>query len=145
MACFKITDTEKVDTVESVSVCGKTDFAKGQEFIWSDEVIIRYHVYKKCNISIYVEFVSNFIFSKYNVNLLVNGIDKGTLEHGVDEDFEFSVDPGEYTLTFENAESPSVKGEVILTVDCGIEAAYKISCSSDKVSVETLYVDRLTD
>ena len=37
------------------------------------------------------------------------------------------------------------KGEVSLTVDCDIEASYKISCYSDKVRVETLYVDRLTE
>lgn len=142
---LKITDAEKVNTVETVSVGGKADFTKGQEFSGSDKVIIRYHVYEKCNITIHVDFIPNLIFSKYDVNLLLNGVDKGTLEHGVDEDFEFSVDPGEYTLTFESDESSSVKGEVTLTVDCDLEAAYKISCSSDKVSVETLYVDRLTD
>lgn len=75
----------------------------------------------------------------------MNGINKGTLEHGEDKDFEFSVDPGEYTFTFENAESSSVKGEVTLTIDCDIEASYKIFCFNDKVSVETLYVDRLTE
>ena len=79
------------------------------------------------------------------MNLLLNGIEEGTLTHGEDQDFEFSIDPGEYTLTFESAESSSVKGEVTLTVDCDIEASYKIACSSDKVSVETLYVDRLTE
>ena len=31
----------------------------------------------------------------------------------------------EYTLTFESAESSSVKGEVTLTVDCDIEACYR--------------------
>ena len=38
-----------------------------------------------------------------------------------------------------------MKGEVTLTVDCDLEASYKISCFNDKVSVETLYVDRLTE
>lgn len=142
---LKITDAEKVNTVETVSVGGKVDFTKGQEFNGIDEVIIRYHVYEKCNVTIHVDFVPNLIFSKYDVNLLLNGVDKGTLEHGVDENFEFSVDPGEYTFTFESDESSSVKGEVTLTVDCDLEAAYKISCSSDKVSVETLYVDRLAE
>lgn len=88
--------------------------------------------------------IPNLIFSTYDVELLWNGIEKGTLEHGEDQDFEFTVDPGEYTITFESAESSSVEGEVSLTVDCDIEASYKISCYSDKVTVETLYVDRLT-
>ena len=142
---LQATDVDKVNTIDAISVGGKTDFTKEQEFQSDDEVLIRYHGYAKCNVKIHVDFVPNLIFSKYDVNLLLNGIEEGTLTHGEDQDFEFSFDPGEYTLTFESAESSSVKGEVTLTVDCDIEASYKIACSSDKVSVETLYVDRLTE
>lgn len=138
-------DVDKVNTIDAISVGGKTDFTKEQEFQSDDEVLIRYHGYAKCNVKIHVDFVPNLIFSKYDVNLLLNGIEEGTLTHGEDQDFEFSIDPGEYTLTFESNESSSVKGEVTLTVDCDVEASYKIACSSDKVSVETLYVDRLTE
>ena len=142
---LQATDVDKVNTIDAISVGGKTDFTKEQEFKSDDEVLIRYHGYAKCNVKIHVDFVPNLIFSKYDVNLLLNGIEEGTLTHGENQDFEFSIDPGEYTLTFESAESSSVKGEVMLTVDCDVEASYKISCSSDKVSVETLYVDRLTE
>ena len=142
---LQATDVDKVNTIDAISVGGKTDFTKEQEFQSDDEVLIRYHGYAKCNVKIHVDFVPNLIFSKYDVNLLLNGIEQGTLTHGEDQDFELSIDPGEYTLTFESAESSSVKGEVTLTVDCDIEASYKIACSSDKVSVETLYVDRLTE
>ncbi len=142
---LQATDIDKVNTIDAISVGGKTDFTKEQEFQSDDVVLIRYHGYAKCNVKIHVDFVPNLIFSKYDVNLLLNGIEEGTLTHGEDQDFEFSIDPGEYTLTFESAESSSVKGEVTLTVDCDIEASYKIACSSDKVSVETLYVDRLTE
>lgn len=142
---LQATDVDKVNTIDAISVGGKTGFTKEQEFQSDDEVLIRYHGYAKCNVKIHVDFVPNLIFSKYDVNLLLNGIEEGTLTHGEDQDYEFSIDPGEYTLTFESAESSSVKGEVTLTVDCDIEASYKIACSSDKVSVETLYVDRLTE
>lgn len=142
---LQATDVDKVNTIDAISVGGKTDFTKEQEFQSDDEVLIRYHGYAKCNVKIYVDFVPNLIFSKYDVKLLLNGIEEGRLTHGENQDFEFSIDPGEYTLTFESAESSSVKGEVTLTVDCDIEASYKIACSSDKVSVETLYVDRLTE
>ena len=138
-------DVDKVNTIDAISVDGKTDFTKEQVFQSDDEVHIRYHGYAKCNVKIHVDFVPNLIFSKYDVNLLLNGIEEGTLTHGEDQDFELSIDPGEYTLTFESAESSSVKGEVTLPVDCDVEASYKIACSSDKVSVETLYVDRLME
>ena len=142
---LQATDVDKVNTIDAISVGGKTDFTREQEFKSDDEVLIRYHGYAKCNVKIHVDFVPNLIFSKYDVNLLLNGIEEGTLTHGENQDFEFSIDPGEYTLTFESAESSSVKGEVTLMVDCDVEASYKISCSSDKVSVEALYVDRLTE
>ena len=124
---------------------GNSEFTQEQEFEKTDEVVIRYHAYEKCTVTIHVDFIPNLLFSTYDVELLWNGIEKGTLEHGEDQDFEFTVDPGEYTIAFESAESSSVKGEVSLTVDCDIEASYKISCYSDKVTVETLYVDRLTE
>ena len=139
------TEADRVDTIESISIGGKTDFAAGQEFDKYDDVVIRYHAFEPYHVTIHVDFISNWILSTYDVNLLVNGEDKGTLTHGDDEDFSFDIEPGEYTLTFENAESSSVKGEVSLVVDCDIEASYKISCYSDKVSVEELYVDRLTE
>lgn len=142
---LQATDIDKVNTIDAISVGGKTDFTKEQEFQSDDEVLIRYHGYAKCNVKIHVDFVPNLIFSKYDVNLLLNGIEEGTLTHGEDQDFEFSIDPGEYTLTFESDKSSTVKGEVTLTVDCDVEASYKIACSSDKVSVETLYVDRLME
>ena len=142
---LQATDVDKVNTIDAISVDGKTDFTKEQEFQSDDEVLIRYHGYAKCNVKIHVDFVPNLIFSKYDVNLLLNGIEQGTLTHGEDQDFELSIDPGEYTLTFESDESSTVKGEVTLTVDCDVEASYKIACSSDKVSVETLYVDRLME
>ena len=142
---LQATDVDKVNTIDAISVGGKTDFTKEQEFQSDDEVLIRYHGYAKCNVKIHVDFVPNLIFSKYDVNLLLNGIEQGTLTHGEDQDFELSIDPGEYTLTFESDESSTVKGEVTLTVDCDVEASYKIACSSDKVSVETPYVDRLME
>ena len=142
---LQVTDADRVNTIDSISIDGNTDFAKDQEFKSDVEVLIRYHGYAKCTVKVHIDFVPNLIFSKYDVNLLLDGVEKGTLTHGEDQDFEFSLDPGKYTLTFESAESSSVKGEVALTVDCDVEASYKISCYSDKVAIETMYVDRLAE
>lgn len=142
---LKSSETDKLDTVGYISVNGNAEFTQGQEFEKTDEIVIHYHAYEKCTVTIHIDFVPNLIFSTYDVELLWNSIEKGTLAHGEDQDFEFTVDPGEYTITFESAESSSVEGEVSLNVDCNVEVAYKISCYSDKVTVETLYVDRLAE
>ncbi|MHC1694041.1 MAG: DUF4839 domain-containing protein [Eubacteriales bacterium] len=137
-------DADRVGSVVSVTIGGKTEFTQGQEFDKEEEVVILYHAFAKYTVTLHIDFIPNIIFSKYDVDLLVNGVDKGTLEHGKNKDFEFSLDPGEYTMTFESADSSSVKGEVSFTVDYNVDASYKISCYSDKVSVETLYVERKT-
>ena len=142
---LQVSDEDKLNAVDVISVGEKTDFVKNQEFERDDNVLIRYHDYAKYNVNIYVDFIPNLIFSKYDVNLLLNGTEEGKLPHGNDSDFEFRLTPGEYTLTFESDESSLVKGKATLTVDCDIESAYKISCYSDEISVETLYVDRLTE
>lgn len=130
---------DKINMVESISIAGVTDFSSGQEFKCNERVLIRYHVYEKYNVLIHVDFIANWIFSRYDVELLLDGDVQGTMEHGVDKDFSLAVSPGEHTLTFQNSESTSVKGEIIINVDCDMEISYRISCSSSEVSVETLY------
>lgn len=142
---LEASDSERLNQVESVSINGKTDFAVGDEFSENDDVIICYHVYRKYSVAIHIDFVENWIFSTYDVTLSVNGTKKGTMSHGKDDDFEFQLEPGTYTIRFAKKDDSSIKGEVDLVVDCDIDASYKITCYSDEVSVKTIYVDRLVD
>lgn len=140
-----LADAEKVNTIESISVNGYTDFAGNQEFDSNVEVRIRYHAYRKCNVRISVDFVPNILFSRYDVDVLIDDLFEGTMVHGEDETFTITVDPGEHSVRFENEESSSVKGEMVLHVDCDMEVGYKISCYGDRIDVEGLYVDRLSE
>lgn len=135
-------EADKIDTVDIILIADKSDFEQGQKFDKNDKVVIRYHAYKKCNVKVNVEFPANLIFSKYDVKLLVDDVDEGVMKHGESKEYEFTLEPKEYTITFENTNSSSVKGEVKLTVDCDLETSYKISCHNDKIDIETLYVDR---
>lgn len=142
---LKPSESDRLNTIESISVDGNAEFIKGQDFDFDDAVVISYHTYEPCKLKIHVDFVENLMFSTYDVNLLLNGVKEETLKHGTGGDFEFSVEPGDCTITFENAESSSVNGKVTLTVDCDIEAGYKISCNRNKINIETLYVDKLIE
>lgn len=135
-------EADKIDTVDTILIADKSDFEQGQEFNKNDKVVIRYHAYKKCKVKVNVEFPANLIFSKYDVKLLIDGIDEGVMKHGEGKEYEFALEPKEYSITFESADYSSVKGEVNLIVDCDLEASYKVSCHSDKIDIETLYVDR---
>lgn len=96
---------------------------------------------EKYTVLIHVDFEHNLIFSTYDVEFLWDNNLQGTLEHGQDQDFTLTVEPGEYTITFQSTESSSVKGDISLKIDRDTEISYKISCYNNKVTVETLFVD----
>ena len=54
---------------------------------------------------------------------------------------EFSLEEGNYTLTFTNSEDSSIKNETTINVNNDMEIGYKVSCHSDNISVTNLYVD----
>lgn len=139
------TESNKLYSIESISINGNTNFTKDQAFEKDDKVIIRYHEYRQCNVKINIEFIENWIFNKYDVKILLDDNNLDTLSHGIDKTLDFSVVPGEHIISFVSTNSSTVKGEMSLTIDCDLEAAYKIYCNTDDISVELLYVDRLTE
>lgn len=133
-------EADKVGSVMSVSIGGQSEFEQGQEFNKNDEVVISYHVFKKYAITIHVDFIPNLIFSKYNVIFNINDEQQSVLEHGEDGDFELALKPGEYTLAFEEDGNSDVNGSTSLNITGDTDVSLKISCSSDKIDVETLSI-----
>lgn len=138
---LKATEPDRLGTVESISIGGNMKFEEGQEFDKEEEVIINYHVYKKCMITMHVEFVPNIFFSKYDVELKMNDESQDTLEHGESKDFEFIVEPGEYEFVFEEEGNSSVDGTKTLDVKGDINISLKITCHSDQIDIETVYME----
>lgn len=136
-------EADKVGSVISVSIGGQSEFEQGQEFDKNDEVTISYHAFRKCAVTIHVDFVPNLIFSKYNVAFNVNGMPQGTLEHGEDKDFELTIEPGEYNLSFEEEGDSDVNGSTSFNITGDTDISLKISCFSGKIDVETLSVREL--
>lgn len=97
--------------------------------------------YKKYTVQMHIDFIGNLLFSKYDVDILLDGVTQYTLEHGTNADYTFSLKEGTYTFTFVKAGSSSVKGETTIDVKSDVDASYKIYCYNDKVSVETEYLD----
>lgn len=89
-------------------------------------------------VTVKIEFVENLIFSRYDVNLLVDDSKEAALSHGEDTDCELFLKAGEHTITFAETGSSDVKGSATFNVSGDMEISYKISCHSDKVSVEDL-------
>ncbi len=92
-------------------------------------------------VKVHIEFVSNFIFSTYDVRLYA-GDKKELMEHGKDADFTFQLEEGKNSLIFQNDEDSAIKNTVEIDVDSDMEVGYKINCYFDRITVEELYIDK---
>jgi hypothetical protein len=108
----------------------------------ADVKVICHYPFEKYDVKLTIDFVGNLLFSKYDVKITVDGEELVTLEHGEDWEGTLQLKKEQHIITFSKAGDSSVKGEVTLDVTSNTEAEYKISCSSDEVTVTTIYVDR---
>lgn len=89
-------------------------------------------------VKVTVDFVSNLIFSRYDVDFLVNGKVLKTLSHGTDATFNFQTEKGTQNVTFAKHKDASVKGVDSFVATGDTEIAYKIACYNDKITAEVL-------
>lgn len=121
--------------VIQISFNGITDYEAQTEFSSRTKVEITYYVIKY-TINVHVDFEANLMFSKYDVNFLVNGEKKGTLTHGSSEDFKIRIRAGENKITFSKIDDSDIKGSINITVNGDVDVTYKISAFKDKITVE---------
>lgn len=134
-------DEEYLEFKNVVTINGESVFSSASEFPLNAAVeIVTHRVYEKYTLKIVVDFVKNLIFSTYDVKMDVNG-ETVILNHGEDGTFDYRLKSGKYSVTFTSMESSSVKGAVDIDLSGDTEASYRITCSSDKISVETVYVE----
>lgn len=142
---LKASESDKVGQIDNISVDGDSDFEKNQMYQSDAKIKINYHTYAKCTVNVHVNFVSNLMFSKYDVKFNFDGVNKGSLPHGESADYQLAVDPGEYSIEFISEDSSSVKGKTTLKVAGDVNVSYKIECHSDTISIEVEYTENLGD
>ncbi len=134
-------DENKVDFENIISIDGTDSFEKGAKFSPNADIsLVTHRPYQKYSLKVIIDFVPNLFFSKYDVKFEI-GDHSEKLTHGNDAEFEYRLKQGDYTLTFTSTESRSVKGTIDLKLNGDVEACYKISCTSEKVNIETQYVE----
>lgn len=136
-------DTTNADYLNEISIDGISVFDNEAEFPYDAAVsVICHRPFEKYTVKVHIDFVTNLIFNKYDVDILVNGKLEYTLGHGDDADYEFRLKPGEYKITFAQKGSSTINGEATIDVSSNMEVSYKILCYSERVAVEMLYIDR---
>ena len=131
------------DITPEVRVGGRTSFQKGEEVAFDAPIsIVCHYPYEQYKVHVGIDFISNWIFSKYDVNVFLGDEKLITLPHGKDVELDLNLTPAEYQLSFRNTDDGSVSGEVKLNVDSDIDVAYQIYCHSGYVDVKTQHEER---
>ena len=130
--------------VNEVTVDNDSSFEVNEEVPFDSDVVITCHFpYEKYTVKVKVEFVKNLIFSRYDVDLLIDDEKLETLKHGTDAEYEYRFVEGEYVIRFAEADIPDNYGEATVKVDSDIEITYKISTHYDRVDVEEKFIKHL--
>ncbi len=78
----------------------------------------------------------NLMFSKYDVKVYVDKYSyQGTLKHGTTETYTTTLKKGEHTISFENVEDSSIKGEAKIKVTKNETIKLEINCTSSKINI----------
>lgn len=91
------------------------------------------------DIKIEVKCVENLMFSKYDVDVLVDDEFEGTLEHGGKDSYSLTVNRGSHVIRFESEEDDSIDGETEFEATKQNETfKFEIYCTSSQIDVENL-------
>lgn len=89
-------------------------------------------------VSIEIECVENWIFSKYDVKVYVDDSIQGTINHGTTETYELSLTKGVHEVKFVSADDHDVMGTTTIDIYQDESLKYKISCTSTEINVEVI-------
>ena len=116
---------QEAGTVISVTINGSNEFTEGMSFDETAEILISYHGLKEYAADLHIDFIGNLIFSKYDVNLIIDGENIETIPHGEDRNIQKDFTVGEHKISFEKVDDASVRG----------------ACENDKINVTENYID----
>lgn len=90
------------------------------------------------NVTIGIECVANWLFSKYDVKVYLNGISQGTLNHGNTGTITSALAKGVYEIKFVSAEDSTVTGSVSIDVRKEETFRFKIFCTSTGIDIQNI-------
>lgn len=90
-------------------------------------------------IQLFVDCEKNLVFSKYDVDVMVDGEAVGNVEHGGEATFGLNLTKGQHELVFrkERASEPDGKTSFVVENE-GDKFSYKISCTNDQIDVKSI-------
>lgn len=134
-------DIEHDGKVVSIIIDGKESFKTDNlsEEDVSEAVTVVYHIIPIYETKIIVDFSSNLLLNKYNIQVYIDEELIEELKHGQDLEKYYQLKAGKHTIKFAEEGSSSVYGEADLMVNYPTEVKYKINNYADYVNVVLEY------
>jgi len=88
-----------------------------------------------------IDFDTNRFFSRYDVNILLDGERVGTIYHGRSYEGMLGVSEGYHTLVFANADNPSIQGSTLLKIERDSDYSCAIHAHWNHVAVRDENLD----
>ena len=87
------------------------------------------------SVTIDVSCKENLAFSKYDVKVILDENELGTIEHGKEKPFDVKLNNGSHTIRFTNDENDSVSGSYEIDISSDTTVVFSIECKRDKINV----------
>ena len=88
------------------------------------------------NVKFEVECIENTIFSKYDVELNIDGKFEGAVSHGDKASFDVLLKKGKHTVSFVSADDKTVDGKIEVEINKNDTIKFKVFCYASGIDIE---------
>ena len=88
--------------------------------------------------SITIECETNLLLSRYDLDVYVDDIHQGSMDHGASKTFDVSLSDGDHTLRITEKGDSSVDGSADFSVNGDTSLKYKVKCTMSQVEIEAV-------
>lgn len=88
------------------------------------------------SVSISIECEENLAFSRYDVDVYVDGKHIGTMDHGIKKTFDLTLKGGKHEITFTKEGDTSIDGSTDVTISDDCVYSILIHCRKDQVKIK---------
>ncbi|WP_044975583.1 hypothetical protein [Ruminococcus sp. HUN007] len=136
-------DEFKDEYYNQVVLQDNTVINKGDSIKIDSKITINSHsTYLLYNVNFDIEFIANWFFDKYNVNVIIDDEEYCTLNHGQNANWTLKFQEGKHKLVFKSSSDESINNTLSIDVDADIDIGYKLSCHTDSIELTEKYFDR---
>lgn len=143
-ALYDMDPDEKNSAFENeIKISGYEKMQSGDEIPFDAAIkVITHYPYVKYDVKLVVNYELNILFSKYQIDILVDGEKIAELKNSQEGEYELRLKEGDHEITVEKTGDHTVKGKISLTVDADMEVSYRIKSHADIIDVENVYIDK---